>query len=283
MIVKKSARGLIRYEEAAKNFTSVLYPKLIEVRSKYNKEISELRKNHKILGIKYNFISKEQQKKEIKLLSIEINKLQRIMNQELTDTYNQARWTLRNTDLDFDFDITVYIGFDLDFLAGYTNKMFYINLVDMKDQEQLEKSVEHELVHVKQSSEYGKDYSDKKLKKIEKTPYYDIKEEMPALATNILRELPPVEQFLNSEFETFKTNNPWVTQEAFMDLAINELMNNSKNLYNYLLQSTTLRSMIYGSKDKQPISKRYNKNKLLKILTESVTLEIRKLLDNHES
>ena len=41
--------------------------------------------------------------------------------------------------------------------------------------------------------------------------------------------------------------------------------------------------MIYGSKDKQPISKRYNKNKLLKILTESVTLEIRKLLDNHES
>lgn len=37
------------------------------------------------------------------------------MNQELTDTYNQARWTLRNTDLDFDFDITVYIGFDLDF------------------------------------------------------------------------------------------------------------------------------------------------------------------------
>ena len=106
---------------------------------------------------------------------------------------------------------------------------------------------------------------------------------MPALATNILRELPPVEQFLNSEFETFKTNNPWVTQEAFMDLAINELMYNSKNLYNYLLQSKTLRSMIYGSKDKQPISKRYNKNKLLKILTESVTLEIRKLLDNHES
>ena len=59
MIVKKSARGLIRYEEAAKNFTSVLYPKLIEVRSKYKNQISELRKNHKLLGIKYNFISKK--------------------------------------------------------------------------------------------------------------------------------------------------------------------------------------------------------------------------------
>ena len=67
MIVKKSARGLIRYEEAAKNFTSVLYPKLIEVRSKYKKQISELRKNHKLLGIKYNFISPEKQKKEEKI------------------------------------------------------------------------------------------------------------------------------------------------------------------------------------------------------------------------
>ena len=35
------------------------------------------------------------------------------------------------------------------------------------DSVELEKSIEHELVHVKQSSEYGKDYSDKKLRKIE--------------------------------------------------------------------------------------------------------------------
>ena len=69
---------------------------------------------------------------------------------------------------------------------------------------------------------------------------------MPALATNILRELPTVSDYINDRFNVFKSSNPWANFENFAVDEINSLLKNSRN-FDLYSEFTTEAAMLSSS------------------------------------
>jgi hypothetical protein len=117
--------------------------------------------------------------------------------------------------ISYDFDIFIKLDFSSEWKGAYYNKEFYLSFLDIESEKDLAETIEHELVHNKQFKEYGKTFTQKKLRRVQKTPYFDLNYEMPALATNVLRELPTVSDYINDKFNVFKSSNPWADFENF--------------------------------------------------------------------
>jgi hypothetical protein len=273
-----SARGLIRYEDAANKMAAILFPELKTIYQKYKDQIKILRKEYNDINQKASSYSKEQMKPIIDDYIQKVNIVQSGIENDATNAFNSARFVLNNTDLDNDFDFFIKIDFGSTWKGAYYNKQFYLSYLDMESEKDLAETIEHELVHNKQFKEYGKTFTQKKLRRIQNTPYFDNKLEMPALATNILRELPTVSDYINDKYNVFKSSNPWANFENFAVDEIKSLLNNSRNFQTFLEQSEWFWVLMYGDEDRQPIQKQYHKNKLIKILHEAISRQAEGIL-----
>jgi hypothetical protein len=273
-----SARGLIRYEDAANKMAAILFPELKTIYQKYKNQIKDLKKEYFDLNEKLKIYSKEHTKPLLDDYIQKVNIVQSGIENDATNAFNSARFVLNNTDLDNDFDFFIKIDFGSTWKGAYYNKQFYLSYLDMESEKDLAETIEHELVHNKQFKEYGKTFTQKKLRRIQNTPYFDNKLEMPALATNILRELPTVSDYINDKYNVFKSSNPWSNFENFAVDEIRSLLNNSRNFQTFLEQSEWFWVLMYGDEDRQPIQKQYHKNKLIKILHEAISRQAEGIL-----
>jgi hypothetical protein len=273
-----SARGLIRYEDAANKMAAIIFPVLKASYQKHKGQIKALKKEYFDLNEKLETHSKTYTKPLLDDYIRKVNIVQNSIENDATNAFNSARFILNNTDLDNDFDIFIKLDFSSEWKGAYYNKEFYLSFLDIESEKDLAETIEHELVHNKQFKEYGKTFTEKKLRRVQKTPYFDLKYEMPALATNVLRELPTLSDYINDKFNVFKSSNPWADFENFAVDEISSLLNNSRNFQTFLLQSEWFNVLMYGDEDRQPIQKQYNKNKLIKILHEAISRQAENIL-----
>ncbi len=273
-----SSRGLIRYEEVANEIAKILYPALKALYPKYKDQIKELKKEYQLLEAKQSSYSPEQLSKLISEYSAKVKPVQNALENDMTQAFNSARFILSKTDLDYDFDFYIILSFNSDWKGGYYNKKFYLSYLDIESEEDLAETIEHELVHNKQFKNYGQGFSQKKLQRIKNTNYFDLKYEIAALATNVLRQLPNLSDYINDRFQVFKATNPWANYENFVVQEIQSLLNNSQNFQKFLEQSEWFVVLMYGDEDRSPIQKQYNKNKLIKILHEAISRQAKEMI-----
>ena len=273
-----SSRGLIRYEEVANEIAKILYPALKALYPKYKDQIKELKKEYQLLEAKQSSYSPEQLSKLISEYSAKVKPVQNSLENDMTQAFNSARFILSKTDLDYDFDFYIILSFNSDWKGGYYNKKFYLSYLDIESEEDLAETIEHELVHNKQFKNYGQGFSQKKLQRIKNTNYFDLKYEIAALATNVLRQLPNLSDYIKDKFQVFKATNPWANYENFVVQEIQSLLNNSQNFQKFLEQSEWFVVLMYGDEDRSPIQKQYNKNKLIKILHEAISRQAKEMI-----
>lgn len=273
-----SSRGLIRYEEVANEIAKILYPAFKGLYPKYKDQIKELKKEYQLLEAKQSSYSPEQLSKLISEYSAKVKPVQNSLENDMTQAFNSARFILSKTDLDYDFDFYIILSFNSDWKGGYYNKKFYLSYLDIESEEDLAETIEHELVHNKQFKNYGQGFSQKKLQRIKNTNYFDLKYEIAALATNVLRQLPNLSDYINDRFQVFKATNPWANYENFVVEEIQSLLNNSQNFQKFLEQSEWFVVLMYGDEDRSPIQKQYNKNKLIKILHEAISRQAKEMI-----
>lgn len=273
-----SSRGLIRYEEAANEIAKILYPALKALYPKYKDQIKALRREYELLESKSSSYSKDQVNKLVSEYTAKVKPIQNALENDMTQAFNSARFILSKTDLDYDFDFYLILSFNSDWKGGYYNKKFYLSYLDIESEQDLAETIEHELVHNKQFKNYNKGFSQKKLQKIKNTNYFDLKYELAALATNVLRQLPNLSDYIKDKFKVFQSTNPWANYENFVVEEIQSLLNNSANFQKFLEQSEWYLVLMYGDEDRSPIQKQYNKNKLIKILHEAISTQAKELL-----
>lgn len=273
-----SSRGLIRYEEVANEIAKILYPAFKGLYPKYKDQIKELKKEYQLLEAKQSSYSPEHLSKLISEYSAKVKPVQNSLENDMTQAFNSARFILSKTDLDYDFDFYIILSFNSDWKGGYYNKKFYLSYLDIESEEDLAETIEHELVHNKQFKNYGQGFSQKKLQRIKNTNYFDLKYEIAALATNVLRQLPNLSDYINDRFQVFKATNPWANYENFVVEEIQSLLNNSQNFQKFLEQSEWFVVLMYGDEDRSPIQKQYNKNKLIKILHEAISRQAKEMI-----
>lgn len=278
MWYKISERGLIRFEDTANRMAEIIYPAIENILKKYKSEFQQIYKNFNTLKKRYDNLSEQEQKIELNKYNTFAKSLEKQIQLELEDTFNRARFLIKDQNIDNDFDIDALILPDNDWKAHYYNKLFKLSILNIESKEDLAETIEHELVHNKQFKNMPSQYTEKQKKKMLNTPYFDLKVEGPAFATNILRELPPLKNWLIEEFKIMKIKNPWIQFEDFAMSELNDLMSNSYMFQNYLNMSERYRIMMQGDQDREPIQKQYRRNKLNKILHEAISQQAREIL-----
>lgn len=278
MKYKISARGLITFKETADKMAGILYPEISKALKQYKSEIQQLYKNYNFLNQIYSSLSESQQKRELDKYLTFKKSIQDQIENDLTQSFNSARFMIKNPDLDNDFDILIELAPNNDWKAHYHNKTLRLSILDIESKEDLAETLEHELVHNKQFKHMPNDFSDKAKKKMRNTNYLDLKVEGPALATNILRELPNLDQWVNEEYVINKTKHPWLDYNDFVIKTLSDLTSNSYLFQNYLNLSEWYRITMQGDEDRDPMQKRYRRNKLNKILHEAISNQAKEIL-----
>jgi len=175
MWYKISERGLIRFDELANKMAEIIFPKLMSIKNDLKSEINQLIKNYNTLNNNFHSLSENEQQKQIKKYQDFSNMLTDKIQYDLESTFNQARFIIRENDIDNDFDIDVKVIPNNDWKAHYYNKKLVLSILDINSQEELAETLEHELIHNKQFKHMPNDLSSKTLKKIKNTNYYDRK------------------------------------------------------------------------------------------------------------
>lgn len=277
MWYKISARGLIQFDSLANKMAEIIYPQLENAKNDYKTEIDQIKKNYNILNSYYKSLSKDDQKKELKRFKDFSNSIAADIQYDLESAFNQARFIIRDNDLDNDFDIDIYVHPQNDWKAHYINKKLTLSILDINSQEELAETLEHELIHNKQFKHMPNQYSPKAKKRMRNTNYYDLKVEGPALASNVLREL-PLNEYLDHQFKHMKIQNPWLEYEDFIIEELSSLLSNSYKMQNFLNLSEWYRTIMQGDEDREPMQKQYRRNKFNKILHEAISKQAREIM-----
>ena len=280
MWYRLSARGYMRFESLANHLASMIFPALYQLRR------SAQFKNLDSIFDRVTKTKDNADKIRIFLHYKEENdKYQEQINLQLEDVFNHMRFDMMREGFNTDFDIDVITGISgYDFTAAYSPGRLLINLYEINDEENLAKSLEHELIHMHQlayrnNQPYTEEERPKILKKLEQN-YFDIKEEGQAFVANVMRELPPLEESVRNA-RLYIMNNPNYSYRDYNSIAeeyIQNLLSNNQNFINYLNQSVTFREMMYGSKDKQPMLNDKRRNKILTVLHHALEQEAQKLI-----
>lgn len=277
MWYKISERGLIQFDSLANKMAEIIYPQLENAKNDYKTEIDQIKKNYNILNSYYKSLSKDDQKKELKRFKDFANSIAADIQYDLESAFNQARFIIRDKDLDNDFDIDIYVHPQNDWKAHYINKKLTLSILDINSQEELAETLEHELIHNKQFKHMPNQYSPKAKKRMRNTNYYDLKVEGPALASNVLREL-PLNEYLDHQFKHMKIQNPWIEFEDFIIEELSSLLSNSYKMQNFLNLSEWYRTIMQGDEDREPMQKQYRRNKFNKILHEAISKQAREIM-----
>lgn len=277
MWYKISERGLIQFDSLANKMAEIIYPQLENAKNDYKTEIDQIKKNYNILNSYYKSLSKDDQKKELKRFKDFANSIAADIQYNLESAFNQARFIIRDKDLDNDFDIDIYVHPQNDWKAHYINKKLTLSILDINSQEELAETLEHELIHNKQFKHMPNQYSPKAKKRMRNTNYYDLKVEGPALASNVLREL-PLNEYLDHQFKHMKIQNPWIEFEDFIIEELSSLLSNSYKMQNFLNLSEWYRTIMQGDEDREPMQKQYRRNKFNKILHEAISKQAREIM-----
>lgn len=277
MWYKISERGLIQFDSLANKMAEIIYPQLENAKNDYKIEIDQIKKNYNILNSYYKSLSKDDQKKELKRFKDFANSIAADIQYDLESAFNQARFIIRDKDLDNDFDIDIYVHPQNDWKAHYINKKLTLSILDINSQEELAETLEHELIHNKQFKHMPNEYSPKAKKRMRNTNYYDLKVEGPALASNVLREL-PLNEYLDHQFKHMKIQNPWIEFEDFIIEELSSLLSNSYKMQNFLNLSEWYRTIMQGDEDREPMQKQYRRNKFNKILHEAISKQAREIM-----
>jgi len=107
MWYKISERGLIQFDSLANKMAEIIYPQLENAKNDYKTEIDQIKKNYNILNSYYKSLSKDDQKKELKRFKDFANSIAADIQYDLESAFNQARFIIRDKDLDNDFDIDI--------------------------------------------------------------------------------------------------------------------------------------------------------------------------------
>lgn len=277
MWYKISERGYINLRDLADNMAKIIYPELENAKNDYKAELDQIKKNYNILNSYYKSLSKDDQKKELKRFQDFVNTIAADIQYDLETSFNQARFIIRDKDVDNDFDIDINVHPNNDWKAHYYNKKLTLSILDINSQEELAETLEHELIHNKQFKHMPNQFSPKKKKRMRETNYYDLKEEGPALATNVLREL-PLQDYLDHQYKQMKLQNPWLQFEDFIIEELTSLLSNSYKMQNFLNLSEWYRTIMEGDQDRDPMQKQYRRNKFNKILHEAISQQAREIL-----
>jgi hypothetical protein len=283
MWYKISSRGLIQFDSLANKMAEIIYPQLENAKNDYKTEIDQLEKNYNILNSYFKSLSKDDQKKELKRFKDFANSIADDIQYDLESAFNQARFIIKDKDLDNDFDIDVFIHPNNEWKASYLNKKLVLSILDINSQEELAETLEHELIHIKQFKHMPNKYSPEKTKKIKNTNYFDIKEEGPAFVSNVLREL-PLKEYLDHQFQQMKLQNSWMQFEDFVMEELSSLLSNSYKMQNFLNMSDWYRRIMEGDGDPTdedytpPMQQQIRRNKFNKILHEAISKQAREIL-----
>lgn len=278
MWYKISERGLIRFDDLANKMADIIYPELENVKNDFKTEIDQITKNYNTLNTYYNSLSKDEKQKELKRYQDFVNMIAGEIQYDLETTFNQARFIIKDQDLDNDFDIDVHVHPNNDWKAHYYNKKLTLSILDINSKEELAETLEHELIHNKQFKHMPNQFSPKSKKRMRETNYYDLKQEGPALVSNVLRELPSLQEFLDHQYKQNKTQNPWMQFEDFVIEELSSLLSNSYKMQNFLNMSEWYRTIMQGDQDREPMQKQYRRNKFNKILHEAISKQAREIL-----
>jgi hypothetical protein len=278
MWYKISERGLIRFDDLANKMAEIIYPELENVKKDYKAEIDQLTKNYNILNTYYDSLSKDEQQKQLKRYQDFAKMISEEITYDLESTFNQARFIIRENDLDNDFDIDIYVHPNNDWKANYYNKKLTLSILDINSQEVLAETLEHELIHNKQFKHMPNEFSTKSKRKMRNTNYFDLKVEGPALVSNVLRELPSLQEYVDHQYKQIKIQNPWVQFEDFAIEELSSLISNSYKMQNFLNMSEWYRIIMQGDEDRDPMQKQYRRNKFNKILHEAISKQVREIL-----
>lgn len=280
MWYRLSTRGYIRFESLANHLASMIFSTLHQLRR------SAQFKNLDDIFDKVTKNKDNAEKIRIFLYFKEENdKYQAEINLHLKDLFNRMRFDMMREGFNTDFDIDVITGISgHDFTAAYSPGRLLINLYDVNTEENLAKSLEHELIHMHQQAyrnnqAYTEEERPKIIKKLDQN-YFDIKEEGQAFVANVMRELPPLEESIRNA-RIYIMNNPNYSYKDYNSIAeeyTQNLLSNNQNFTNYLKQSLTFRNMMYGSKDKQPMMNEKRRNKILTVLHHALEQEAKKLM-----
>lgn len=277
MRYKISIRGLIQFNSLANKMAEIIYPQLENIKDDYKTELDQIKKNYNILNTYYKSLSEDDQKKELKRYQDFVKSITEDIQYDLETTFNQARFIIRDNDLDNDFDIDVYIHPLNDWKAHYYNKKLTLSILDINSQEELAETLEHELIHNKQFKHMPNQFSPKQKKRMRNTNYFDLKQEGPALVSNVLREL-PLKEYLDHQYKHMKLQNPWLQFEDFIVEELTNLLSNSYKMQNFLNLSEWYRTIMQGDEDREPMQKQYRRNKFNKILHEAISQQAREIL-----
>jgi hypothetical protein len=278
MRYKISYRGLMRFDDLANKMAEIIYPQLVKAKNDFKTEIDQLTRNYNTLNSYYHTLSKDDQKKELKRFQDFAKMIGEEIQYDLESTFNQARFIIREKDLDNDFDVDIYVHPNNDWKGHYHNKKLTLSILDINSKEELAETLEHELIHNKQFKHMPNDFSSKSKKRMRQTNYYDLKVEGPALVTNVLRELPTLQEFLDHQYRQIKLQNPWVQFEEFVIEELSSLLSNSYKMQNFLNMSDMYRVIMQGDEDREPMQKQYRRNKFNKILHEAISKQAREIL-----
>jgi len=277
MWYKISSRGLIQFDSLANKMAEIIYPQLENAKNDYKTEIDQLEKNYNILNSYFKSLSKDDQKKELKRFKDFANSIAADIQYDLESAFNQARFIIKDKDLDNDFDIDIYVHPQNDWKAHYYNKKLTLSVLDINSQEELAETLEHELIHNKQFKHMPNQYSPQAKKRMRNTNYFDLKVEGPALVSNVLREL-PLDEYLNHQFKHMKIQNPWIESEDFIIQELSSLLSNSYKMQNFLNLSEWYRTIMQGDEDREPMQKQYRRNKFNKVLHEAISKQAREIM-----
>jgi hypothetical protein len=256
----------------------IIYPELENVKNDFKTEIDQITKNYNTLNTYYNSLSKDEKQKELKRYQDFVNMIAGEIQYDLETTFNQARFIIKDQDLNNDFDIDVHVHPNNDWKAHYYDKKLTLSILDINSKEELAEILEHELIHNKQFKHMPNQFSPKSKKRMRETNYYDLKQEGPALVSNVLRELPSLQEFLDHQYKQNKTQNPWMQFEDFVIEELSSLLSNSYKMQNFLNMSEWYRTIMQGDQDREPMQKQYRRNKFNKILHEAILKQAREIL-----
>jgi len=278
MWYKISERGLIRFDDLANKMAEIIYPELENVKKDFKAELDQLIKNYNILNTYFDSLSKDEQQKQLKRYQDFTKMISEEITYDLESTFNQARFIIKENDIDNDFDIDIYVHPNNDWKAHYYNKKLTLSILDINSKEELAETLEHELIHNKQFKHMPNQFSPKSKKRMRNTNYFDLKMEGPALVSNVLRELPSLQEYIDHHYKQIKQQNPWIQFEDFAIEELSSLISNSYKMQNFLNMSEWYRTIMQGDEDREPMQKQYRRNKFNKILHEAISKQVREIL-----
>lgn len=280
MWYRQAARGYIRFEDLANHLANMLFATLYQYRK--SQEYKNLEKI-------FDQITKTKDKADKVRIFLHFKeeniKFQNSINENLEDLFNHLRFDLMKEGFNVDFDIDIITGISgQDFTAAYSPGRLLINLYEMTNVESFAKYLEHEIIHMhqlayKKNQPYTEEERPKIVKKLEDN-YFDIKEEGQAFVSNVMRELPSLEDSIQNA-RIYVMNNPSYSFRDYNSIAeeyISSLLSNNQNFIKYLSQSPTFKDMMFGSKDKTPMLNPKRRNKILKVLHYALEKEADKLI-----